>query len=203
MQVDNQPQLSILIPNIPSRFQMAVNRFNNYLEMIGDKNIEVLMLTDNKKRTIGEKREALKNLATGKYLIMADEDDEILNLDDIYNATFLDVDVIDFKVQCFNNDGSKYIVTFGLGNDIEHNTKKGRYLDCKRPPFHNCAWHEKFKKFTYPSINYGEDYIWVKQCLAEAKTEHFIDEVLFSYNFNPLLTEASTESNEYWKNPNG
>lgn len=195
-------QLSILIPSIPSRFDLARDRYMRYMEMVGDKNIEVLLFMDNKKRSIGYKREALKNISQGKYFIMADEDDEILSLDEIYEATFLDVDVIDFKVKCNNDDGSTYIVTFGLGNEIEHNTKNGRYLDCKRPPFHNCAWHRRFKEFSYPDISYSEDYEWLKQCYPKAKTEHFIDEVLFSYNFSPTLTEASTESNPYWTNPN-
>lgn len=198
----NKPQLSILIPNIPSRFAMAIERYNKYLEMIGDKNIEVILLCDNWKMSIGEKREHLKNICNGKYFLMADEDDELLSIDEIYEATFQDVDVIDFKVRCFNDDGSEYIVTFGLGNEVEHNTKDGRYLDCKRPPFHNAVWHHKYKKYAYPKISYSEDWEWVKQCLEEAKTEVFIDKVLFSYNFNPEQTEASTESNEYWTNPN-
>lgn len=195
-------RLSILIPSIPSRLEIALERYKKYMEMIGDRDIEVILLVDNKIVSIGEKREALKNLANGKYFLMADEDDELLSIDEIYEATYLDVDVIDCKVRCFNNDGSEYIVTFGLGNEVEHNTKNGNYLDCNRPPFHNCAWHNKFKKFSYPPINYSEDWEWVKQCLEEAKTEHFIDKVLFQYNFNPQTTEASTEDNEYWKNPN-
>lgn len=195
-------RLSILIPSIPSRFDMAKERYMKYMEMVGDKDVEIILLMDNKFRTIGEKREALKNMANGKYFIMADEDDEILSLDEIYEATLLDVDVIDFKVRCFNDDGSEYIVTFGLGNEVEHNTEDGRYIDCKRPPFHNAAWRNKFKKYKFPAINFGEDWVWVKQCLEKAKKEHFIDKVLFSYNYNPLVTEASTESNEYWTNPN-
>ena len=55
-------QLSILIPSIPTRFNKAKALYDKILSMVGDKQIEILMLTDNKKRTIGEKREALKNV---------------------------------------------------------------------------------------------------------------------------------------------
>lgn len=171
--------------------------------MIDDKAIEILVLTDNKCRSIGEKREALKNLAQGYYFMFCDDDDEITSLEEIYTACIQkNVDVIDFKAECSNADGSTFIVTQRLGNDVEHNTKDGVYLDCNRPPFPNCAWANKFKKVKYPDISYAEDWHWVEKCLKTAKTEFFIDKVLFKYNFSPSGTEASTASNEYWTNPN-
>lgn len=171
--------------------------------MIDDKAIEVLILTDNKCRSIGEKREALKNLAQGHYFLFCDDDDEITSLEEIYNACIQkNVDVIDFKAECSNADGSTFIVTQRLGNDVEHNTENGVYLDCNRPPFPNCAWNANFKNVKFPDISFGEDWIWVEECLKTAKTEFFIDKVLFKYNFSPSGTEASTASNEHWTNPN-
>lgn len=200
------PLLSILIPSIPSRFDRAIKLYNHILNLVGDKDIEVLMLTDNKKQTIGEKRDALKDECTGDYFMFVDDDDWLIILDDIYEAcknenTRKDVDVITFKFECQNNDGSTFIVTAGLGNEVEHNTENGRYMDCKRPPFHNCAWNRKFQNIKYPAINYSEDWEWVKEALCYAETEFHIDKVLYKYNAG--ISEASTESNEYWKNPNG
>lgn len=196
------PQLSILIPSIPSRFDKAANLFKSLTEMIGDKRIEIIMLTDTKVMTIGEKQNHLKNCSHGKYIMFLHDDDRLLSLDEVYGATFLDVDVIDFKAQCSNNDGSTYIVTQRIGNEVEHNTREGKYLDCNRPPFPNCAWHNKFKKYDFPHISYSEDWEWVKECLKEAKTEHYIDQIIFCYDFSSEHTEASTETNQYWKNPN-
>jgi hypothetical protein len=195
-------RLSILIPSVPSRFEKAQHLFNELSAICQGMDIEILMLTDNKKRTIGEKREALKNISQGKYFMFVDDDDSLKNISSIYSATENDVDVITFRQQSFNSDGSSYIVTFGLGNPVEHNTENGRYLDCKRPPFHVCAWHSKFKEIHYPDINYGEDAVWVQQALEIATTEYFIDEVIHCYNFDLNITEASTVSNEYWRNPN-
>jgi hypothetical protein len=160
------------------------------------------MYTDNKVCTIGEKHNLLKSACRGKYFMFIHDDDWLINIKEIYEATFLDVDVIDFKAKCRNENGSTYIVTQRLGNEVEHNTVNGKYLDCNRPPFPNCAWHNKFKKFQFPAINYGEDWVFIEQCLTEATTEHFIDKVLFKYNFNAKTTEASTKSNPYWQNPN-
>lgn len=199
-----QPQLSILIPSIPSRFKKAQKLYDFLLDKIFAfrDEVEIIMLTDNKKMSIGQKQNYLKSMVTGKYFCFLHDDDELVSLWEIYEATKKNVDVITFDALCFNDDGSTYVVTQGLGNDVEHNTKDGKYLNCKRPPFPNCLWHNKFKKYDFPDISYSEDWEWVKQCLTEAETEHHIDKILFKYNFNPKSTAASTESNEYWKNPN-
>lgn len=199
----NNIQLSILIPSIPTRFGSAIALYNSLLSMVGDKAIEILMLTDNKHRSIGAKREALKNASQGKYFAFCDDDDQLLSLEEIYTATFSDTDVISFNAECTNGDGSTYIVTQQLGNHIEHNTENGRYIDCKRPPFTNCAWHCSFKRFKFPDVSYAEDWGFIEKCLKHAVNETHIDKVLFRYNFNQAITEASTEDNAIWSNPNG
>jgi len=151
------PQLSILIPSIPSRFQKSIELYHRLENMVGEMDIEILMFTDNKKRTIGEKRDALKNIANGKYFMFIDDDDDLVGLEDLYQATFSDVDVISFISECRNNDNSTYKVIFGLGYDVEHNSADGLYLDCKRPPFHVCAWNRKFQNYSFPAVNYAED----------------------------------------------
>lgn len=194
--------LSILIPSIPSRFNRAQRLYHQIAEMVGDKDIEILMLTDNKKRTIGEKREALKNISTGNYFMFVDDDDSLYSIDEIYEACQSQVDVITFKSKCLNADGSSFIVDAGLGNEVEHNTEDGKYIDCKRPPFTQCAWSYIFKRFSFPAISYGEDWEWIKKILPIAKTEINIPIVLHGYNFNPNTTEADTTTNIHWTNPN-
>jgi hypothetical protein len=197
-----QPQLSILIPAIPSRFAKAEKLYARILQLIGARNIEVLLLMDNKVRSIGLKREDIKNACRGKYFMFVDDDDDLLSIEGVYQATFQDVDVITFKQRCLNKDKSTYIVTFGLGNEVEHNVVNGIYKDIKRPPWHVCAWHEQFKAYHYPDISYSEDWEWLKQVLPLAMTEIHIDEVVHSYNWDPITSEASMLSNEFWKNPN-
>lgn len=200
----SQPQLSILIPAIPSRFDRCRDLYKTLLLQAGEMNIEILMFMDNKIRTIGAKREALKNGSTGKYFMFCDDDDGILSLKEIYDATFKDVDVITFQQRCRNKDGSNFIVTFGLGNQVEHNTKEGGiYLDCKRPPWHVCAWNARFKCVSFGDVNYGEDWVFVERANEIAKTETHIPKVLHSYNFDASVSEADTSDNKYWKNPNG
>lgn len=196
------PRLSILIPSIPSRFDRAIKLYKEIEQKTSGMDVEILMFTDNKRRTIGEKRDDLKNISNGKYFMFVDDDDSIYNVEKLYEATEQDVDVITFKQRCRNKDGSHYIVTFGLGNEIEHNAVNGNYIDLKRPPFHVCAWNQKFKEFHFAAINYGEDWEFIKQVLPIAKTEIFIDDIVHSYNFDENITEADASSNKFWTNPN-
>ena len=162
--------------------------------MCGDKEIEVLLLMDNKKRTIGLKRDGLLQMSRGKYFMFIDDDDDLVSVDEIYQATFQDVDVITFKQMCRGLDAKKtpFVVTFGIGNDNEpgNGPEYGVYVDCKRPPYHVCAWNQKFKVQRYADMAYGEDWDWVQRCIPDAKTEVFIDKILHRYDFDLSVSEA-------------
>ena len=79
-------KLSILIPSIPSRFK----RFERLFERINDQAsksdmvVEVLGLFDNKKRSIGHKRDALVQMSNGEYVCFCDDDDDV-SLDYVIN----------------------------------------------------------------------------------------------------------------------
>lgn len=182
------PLLSILICSIPSRFDKAQQLYNDISVMSEGLDIEILILTDNKTRSIGAKREALKNISKGKYFLFVDDDDSLYSIKEIYEACKKDVDVITFKVKCQNSDGSTFIVTCGLGNEIEHKSENGKYVDMKRPPFLQAVWNSKYRSITFPDFMYGEDWGFVKQ--IQAVTEEHIPAVLMGYNFDPKTSEA-------------
>jgi hypothetical protein len=193
-------QLSILIPSIPSRWEQSQKLYTKISKMCEGKDIEILLFLDNKKRSVGGKRDALVQMSRGKYFMFVDDDDDLVSVDEIYQATFQDVDVITFKQLSVSPDKNKtpFTVTFGLGNPNELNINRELstdpnnpvFNDCKRPPYHVCAWNQTYKKYRFPESSYGEDWQWVQQCIAEAKTEVFIDKVLHRYNYDQNVSEA-------------
>lgn len=184
-------QLSILIPAIPERWGIGQRLFTKLLKMCEGKDIEILYFMDNKKRTCGEKMESLKNISNGKYFMFCHDDDDILRIDEVYQATFQDVDVITFKQLCDspNEEKTPYVVTFGLGNpnEIFNGPVPGSFGDCRRPPWTVCAWNQRFKSISYNGI-YAEDWDWVKRAIEEAKTEIFLDVIVCKYCFDPYNT---------------
>ena len=72
-------KLTILIPSIPSwfkRFERLFDRINDQASK-SDIVVEVLGLVDNKKRSIGHKRDALVQMSKGEYVCFCDDDDDV------------------------------------------------------------------------------------------------------------------------------
>lgn len=178
--------------------------YENLLNQSNDE-VEIIMLMDNKKRSIGHKRNDIKNLAKAKYFTIIDDDDNVSDdyIEEVLKAIEEDKDVITFKQQC-NLDGNEFIVTFGQGNEVEQLTQE--YQDIKRPPWHCCVWKtDIFQKVMFPSKiddNYGEDGVWASRAGLIISTSHHIDKVLHYYNFDSEKSEADASSNEHWRNPN-
>lgn len=193
-------QLSILIPVIPERWDMSRQLFTKLQKMCEGKAIEILYLMDNRKRTAGEKHEALKNISNGKYFMFCHDDDDILQIDEVYQATFQDVDVITFKQLCDSPNAAKtpYLVTFGLGNPVEQVLQypDGSFSNVRRPPWSVCAWNRKFKSIPYPP-DYAEDMIWVTKALAEAKTEVFVDVIVHHYRWDVNITSDTSAKTQF------
>ena len=192
-------QLSILIPAIPERWAIGQRLFTKLLKMCEGKDIEILYLMDNKKRTCGEKMNSLMNISNGKYFMFCHDDDDILRIDEVYQATFQDVDVITFKQLCDSPNEAKtpYVVTFGLGNpnEIFDGPVPESFGDCRRPPWSVCAWNQRFKSIQYNSMR-AEDWDWVKRAIEEAKTEVFLDIIVCKYCFDPYLTSDAVTRRE-------
>lgn len=83
--------------------------------------VEILTLTDNKQRSIGAKRQALLNLAQGKYIAFLDDDD-VPSHNYIERAVSLQmmglIDVITFNQYVSIND-EMYPLTFKLGHEAK------------------------------------------------------------------------------------
>lgn len=201
-----RPKLSILIPSVPSRIDKVKSLYDRLNNLIGDSPIEVLIFTDNKKRSIGKKRESLVKISNGEYVCFLDDDDDFFDeyVNELLLATEQGADVITFKQKC-TIDGKSCIVDFDLNHTENEEVKmiKGEYRDVKRMPFHICAWKSEIAKSEdFPDVGYGEDWDWCKRILAKTNTQYKIDKVLHHYVFDSNVTEAPTESNEVWTNPN-
>ncbi len=188
--------LSILIPTIPSRFDMARALIEKLEKQIGDLPIEILYLGDSKKRSIGMKRDALVQLAQGRMLVFCDDDDipQPRYCSEIIKAIRKnpDVDCIVFNQQAILN-GNSFCVRFGLEYENQQATmgEDGKFCDITRKPFHVCPWRRELaQRYRFDDINYGEDWNWIQQLLVDAKTQYRINDILHTYVFSDSVTEA-------------
>lgn len=191
------PKLSILIPSTPNRVgTKMVKLYNNLSQQISklqnSKDVELLVLLDNKRRSIGFKRESLLYIARGKYIAFLDDDDIAHDcyIEEAINAIDLnpDVDVITFKEYVIINDSPKYELTFELGYPTNDPVTK---VNAKRPPWHCCFWKRTLaQKYHFPDLMYGEDWAWACEVNKEAKTSYHIDKFVRTYVYNDKVTEA-------------
>lgn len=195
MDAKDQMKLSILTPAIPSRMRQLDRLTYRINRQIADLPVEHLILVDNKRRSVGLKRDALLRAARGKYVAFVDDDDDIDwgYVTMILEATEKDPDVITFK-QKASIDGVKGIIEFKLGNANE-----GFYPEAdgtvKRNAWHVCAWRRTLAILSrFPDSNYGEDWKFAAPLCQLAKTEVHIPSVLHYYNYDSKVSEAQPEA---------
>jgi Glycosyl transferase family 2 len=186
----NQPLLSILTPSVPERIDSHLKKLIDKLKkQIGNKNVEHLIFIDNRKRSIGAKRETLVQMANGKYMAFVDDDDDISNdyIDSLLEGIKHNPDVVTFKQYCHVNDNEVSVINFSLKNKTNEEYYPGGYIN--RVPFHVCAWKSELgKKYAFSDKNYSEDWFWAEQLAKEAKTEYHIDKVIHTYIYNDNVT---------------
>lgn len=195
-------KLSIMILSVPRRVENGVFKdlFLECSRQAEGKPVEILAFVDNKKITIGEKREVLLQATHGQWVCYCDDDDglDANFIDEILKAidSGQNPDVIVFKQSAVLDGGNPFIVSFGIENKNEPTRKdeKGQWVDIKRLPFHMCVWKASIaKKHHVPFISYGEDWAWAEKMLTEVKTQYRIDKVLHYYRFDSNKTEAQAK----------
>lgn len=192
-------KFSILVSTIPRRintyFPILINKL---LYQIGDRSdVEVLGFFDNKKRSVGSKRNELLKLAQGEYLTFIDDDDDI---PDDYIASIMAclqdnpmADCVVFDcITTINDDPtqetySQYSIRYDYVQWRDGNGK----LQWRGKPAHTMVWKSEIaKKYSYVNVNYGEDVDWVKRACTEIKNEIRIDKTLYLYHFDNRISET-------------
>jgi glycosyltransferase involved in cell wall biosynthesis len=185
-------KLSVLICNTHTRVK-------NFLPVIVEeltrqaegKDVEVLWLGDNKKRSLGEKRNNLIDLAKGEYICFVDDDDRVsydyISL--ILSKLEKNPDLVTFQAYRNHNGKKDRIVMYDMRYPKDEN-KVGRY---QRVPNHLMVWKKsKIKDIRFIPSNYGEDSDWAVRVKAHAniKLVQEIKKILYFYDFNQDLTET-------------
>ena len=186
---------SILISGIPERYNTAQPLLYSLLEAQGVSRmseVELIYLMDNKRRTVGAKRNALLDVACGEYITFIDDDDQVAPnyVQSIYKAIAHTrrqdepADVICFPQRAI-------LLPHGATHECEYSLEywkrppgERRQLtqiiqedgtprrDAMRwtgPPAHTMCWRAGIAKAVqFPSQQFGEDVDWVDKACALA-----------------------------------
>lgn len=192
-------KLSILIPTVPSRIELFYPKLIKHLlsQTKNRNDVEIIALFDNKKRSVGDKRNNLLDLANGEYLVFIDDDDRIHdNYVDIVLKTLYDnptADCLVYNSSTSINGGPPILCKYGIEFEygyISTNEWRGK-------PAHTMVYKSSIaKKYKFPIINHGEDMAWVKQAYVDIKNQIRIDEVLYWYDANYTTTSETVGLSE-------
>lgn len=189
-------KLSILIPTVHNRRNTFLPRileqvYSQYdkLSTEEQKEVEILVLMDNKTIMLGDKRNLMVEQAQGEYVVFVDDDDRISNdyIKSILEATKENTDVITFLVEVSLNGGESKTCHYSKDYAKDYNDENNYY----RLPNHICAVKKSIAETVlFPSVLYGEDSGYSKKLKPLLNTEIKINKVLYSYDFNTETTET-------------
>lgn len=198
----SSPLLSILTPAIWSRAYAAEALCLEIKEQCDDLDtdrVEHITLFDNRRRSVGLKRQACLDIALGEYIAFVDDDDairpdyiaKILSAIEVTRAH-----VITFDQHAIVND-EHAIINFDLTNPDEPFTgipslpSSPTLPIVRRNAWHVCVWKRALiADCLFPDTSYGEDLQWSLQARARARTHHHINAVLHEYHHSTALTAA-------------
>jgi len=190
--------LSILTASIPERSAQLAILTEKIAEQIGDLPVEHLSFIDNRKRSIGAKRDVLLRNARGTFIAYVDDDDTV---SPDYVASLVDaikiaikttlenkqVDVITFE-QFARVDDAHAKIVFGLR---QQNQPFVPDTEVQRAAWHVCAWRRSVAILShFPESNYGEDWAFAEPLNRIARASIHLDKVLHYYRFNSATTAA-------------
>jgi hypothetical protein len=174
--------LSVLIPTIPGR-ERKLHELRKRLDpQVARSDVELLVLHDDRVMTIGEKRNKLRSMARGRYVVFVDDDDMVTEdyVTSILSEVFAGADVINFSVRV-EGHGPPKLCRYGL--TLQHADLKSEY---RRKPNHLMAWkREVAMAVPFPDLRHGEDTRWAEEVAKHARSERTISRVLYTYQFDP------------------
>lgn len=177
--------LSILIPSVPERMEYLNKLMMELTQQVQSKEVEILVLLENKKRTIGEKRNILIEQAKGDYVVFIDDDDRVASnyienlCTAITSSPGVDCIVFDILVT-FNKQFSKvckYGKEFEYGEDDNYYYRKPNHLMCYSK---KIASSHKFL-----NISYGEDDEWGERVSKDIVNQIRVSSILYYYDYVP------------------
>lgn len=183
----NGIKLSVCLPSLLTRIESLSELLKKLSPQLTNE-VEVVILTDNKKISLWSKRNELVKLSHWEYIIMLDDDDDI---SDDYISSLLEAieywtDVICYKCKCSVNWQPYKLVNFWK-DLIDWHTQREYF---RKPNHLMCYRRDIILQVKWQDITYWEDFAFAQDINPLIKTEYQIDKVIYYYNYNKDKSEC-------------
>jgi cellulose synthase/poly-beta-1,6-N-acetylglucosamine synthase-like glycosyltransferase len=184
-------KLSILIPSLVERKSTLAELQKELNRQIGQRNVEVLAMADNRQMSIGQKRNMLLTQSSGEYVAFVDDDD-MVSIDYIEKV----LTAISKNPDCSSLTGS-IVFSDSYSRPFIHSLRYERWIDDHegkvyyRPPNHlNAVRRSIAIRVGFPSWNSGEDRAFSMGIKPFLKKEEWIEGVIYNYKCNKTFEET-------------
>jgi glycosyltransferase involved in cell wall biosynthesis len=179
-------KLSILVPTLESRANLLARLLSILSPQLTDA-VEVLTELDDGTRSIGDKRNALLERASGEYICFVDDDDIVSSdyVDRILKATTSRPDCVGMHLLHFQ-DGVLIGFTYhsirykGWHQGVDESTGYVRFY--RNPNHLNPVRREHALRCRFPEISFGEDRVYSFKLRKLLATEEYIFEPIYYYH---------------------
>lgn len=189
--------LSILVCSVAER-QGHTPVIDKLFTQAANRPVEVLVMVDNRRMTIGHKRNHLTRASSGDYVVFVDDDDDVSDeyVDAILAATSTRADVITFGMEYRYNNVPVREVQQSLKYPLHgREVRPGLF---QITPHHTSAVRRDIaERLKFLNTSYGEDRDWAQQLKVAARTEVVIPETLYIYDDVPATSVARQYARDY------
>jgi len=174
--------LSVLIATIPQRTNLFCELYKRLIEQSAP-GVEILISSDRKEQSIGTKRQALLERASGNYITFIDDDDTVPEyyILEIIKAVETLPDCIGFKIHCDISGTQRSAVASLKYRQWAENIDGYHYVRSiyhKTPVKRSIALQAGFK-----DLRYAEDHDYAMRLQPYLKTEVFINKIMYYYRY--------------------
>lgn len=187
-------KLSILVATIPNRINnYYLQLMNNLIEQVKLYNdVELISFFDNKKRTIGRKRNDMVQAAQGEYIVFIDDDDRIAPdyVKEIMTALYdnPNTDCVVFDVLSSTNGGIPILGKYGIEYNFGFVQIENR-LEWRSLPTHIMVYKSEIsKKYGFSDVSSVEDTDFIIRAFRDIKEQTRINKILYFYDANYSTT---------------
>lgn len=178
-------RLSLLICTTEARWSWLERLGNNLRPQVLSvlPEVEVIVETDRGERSVGIKRQALLEQASGRYVAFIDDDDLVASdyVSRILAALDLGPDCVGFRGVITTNGENPEVFEHALRHE-EWCTREGVHLRC--PNHLNPVRRDLALRVGFPAIHYGEDRDYSVRLRPLLQTEVFLEgEPMYHYEY--------------------
>jgi glycosyltransferase involved in cell wall biosynthesis len=195
--------LSILIPVIPERYPVFMKLHAELIRQVSYMHsthpslglIEVLFDDSpsfiNGGKSIGAKRNSLRQRAMGEYQCFCDDDDNIAPnfVESLVRMCSCGMDIVTFRC-LFKNDYYWSLLNMSITNKKNQEANPDEVI--QRTAWHVCPVKTSIarKESFDDELNHNEDWTYMQKILKHVKTETHTDMILTQYNHSEFSSEA-------------